>query len=161
MTTVRFFIGILIILSGTATIFAVGCKKQEPAKLTITIESKELSDAHVYVDEKYSGSFIQTIMAADGKLYINGNLVARLLHQDSVHSSDTYTGSFDSLQLDAGKHSITLRKANVKPLTIILNITSGYHLLTIYPEKGLVKWDQKIIPIDSTNTATVSSEKNE
>jgi len=160
MVNVRFFIGIFIILYGTATIFAVGCNKQESAKLTITIESKELSDAHVYIDGKYVGNLVQTIMTADGKIYINGNLAARLHHQESVQGSDTYTGSLDSLQLDARKYTITLQKGNAQPLTIILNITPGYHLLAIFPEKGLVRWDQKTIPIDSTNTVTQSPEKN-
>ncbi len=46
-----------------------GCKKQELAKLTITIEGKELSDAQIYADEKYVGSLTQTIIAADGGIY--------------------------------------------------------------------------------------------
>lgn len=160
MVKVLFFIGILIILYGTASIFAVGCKKQEPAKLTITIEGKELSDAHVYVDEKHVGSLTQTIIAADGGVYIDGKLAARLHSLDTGHSADTYTGCSDPILLASGKHTIVLRKSDAQPLKVVLNITSSYHLLIIVPEKGLVKWDQKTIQIDSTNTVVDTFEKN-
>lgn len=160
MVRVRFLIGVLIILYGTASIFAVGCKKQEPAKLTITIEGKELSNAQVYVDEKYVGSLTQTIIAADGGVYIDGKLAARLNSHDSGHSADTYTGCSDPILLASGKHTIILQKDEVQPLKAVLNISSGYHLLTIVPEKGLVKWDQKTIQIDFSNTVVDTFAKN-
>jgi len=160
MAKVRFLIGIFIILYGTASIFAVGCKKQEPAKLTITIEGKELSDAHVYVDEKYVGRLTQTIITADGEIYIDGKLAARLHSHDSGHSTDAYTGCSDPILLASGKHTIVLQKSEAQPLKVVLKISSGYHLLTIIPEKGLVKWDQKTIQIDSSNTVVDTFEKN-
>lgn len=160
MVRVRFLIGVFIILYGTASIFVVGCKKQEPAKLTIMIEGKELSDAQVYIDEKYVGSLTQTIIAADGGVYIDGKLAARLHSHDSGHSTDTYTGCSDLVLLASGKHTIVLQKIEVQPLKAVLNISSGYHLLTIVPEKGLAKWDQKTIQIDSSNTVVDTLEKN-
>ena len=160
MVKVRFFIGILVILYGTVSIFAVGCKKQELAKLTITIEGKELSDAQIYADEKYVGSLTQTIIAADGGVYIDGKLAARLHSHDNGHSTDFYTGCSDPILLASGKHTIVLQKSDAQPLKVVLNISSGYHLLTIVPEKGLVKWDQKTIQIDSSNTVVDTFEKN-
>jgi hypothetical protein len=55
MMRTRIFIFIFIILCGTITNLCGGCKPQEPSKLTIVIEGKELSDAEIFIDEKPAG----------------------------------------------------------------------------------------------------------
>jgi len=158
MIQARLFICILIILYGTATISFVGCTQQESAKLTISVEGRELSDAQIYIDEKYFGSLTQTVMLPDGKVYIDGKLAAKLHRQVNNHAPDTYTGCSGPILLASGKHTITLQKGEVQPLKILVNIPYGYHLLTILPEKNLVKWNNTSLQIGPEKTVTIASE---
>lgn len=156
----KIIIFFLYIFCGTLIILIGGCKKQEPARLTITVEGRELSDAHLFIDDKQVGSLTQTIIAADGMVYVNGKFTARMHHQDNNKGLDIYAGCSDPIHLNAGKHTIILQKNEIQPLKVVVSVQPGYHLLTILSEKALVKWGQKTIPIDSTNTVTISSEKN-
>ena len=155
----RLFICILIILYGTATISFVGCAQQESAKLAISVEGRELSDAQIYIDEKYFGSLTQTVILPDGKVYINSKLATKLHDQDSGNASDTYTGCSEPILLASGKHTITLQKSEARPLKIAVNIPSGYHLLTVLPEKNLVKWNNTSLQIGPEKSVTIASEK--
>jgi len=159
MMQARLFICILIILYGTATISFVGCAQQESAKLAISVEGRELSDAQIYIDEKYFGSLTQTVILPDGKVYINSKLATKLHDQDSGNASDTYTGCSDPILLASGKHTITLQKSEARPLKIAVNIPSGYHLLTVLPEKNLVKWNNTSLQIGPEKSVTIASEK--
>jgi hypothetical protein len=159
MTNARPFICTLIILCGTATIFFVACTQQESTILTISVEGRELSDAHIYIDEKYFGSLTQTVILSDGKVYINGKLAAKLHHQDDSRALDAYTGCSDPIHLPSGRHTIILQKGEVQPLNVIVNISTGHHLLTILPDKGLVKWDNVPFQIGSERAVTIASEK--
>ena len=157
----KLIIVFLYIFCGTLLIIHfTGCKKQESAKLTIAVEGRELSDAHLFIDDKQVGSLTQTIIAADGMVYVNGKFTARMHNQDNNQGLDIYAGCSDPIHLNAGKHTIILQKNKIQPLKVVVSVQPGYHLLTILPEKALVKWGQKTIPIDSTNTVTISSEKN-
>jgi hypothetical protein len=158
MMQARLFICILIILYGAATISFVGCTQQESAKLTISVEGKELSDAHIYIDEKYFGTLMQTAILSDGKVYIDGKLAAKLHYQDSDKTPDTHAGCSDPIHLPSGKHTITLQKNENQPLKIAVNIPSGYHLLTVLPEKNLVKWNNTSLQIGPEKTVTIASE---
>lgn len=160
MSTKKFIIILLFILCGTAIILITGCKKQEPARLTIAVEGRELSDALLIIDDKQIGSLTQTIIAADGGVYIDGKLAARLHSHDNGHPTGFYTGCSDPILLASGKHTIVLQKSDAQPLKVVLDISSGYHLLTIVPEKRLIKWDHKTIQIDSANTVVDTFEKN-
>jgi len=159
MMQARLFICILIILYGTATISFVGCAQQESAKLAISVEGRELSDAQIYIDEKYFGSLTQTVILPDGKVYINSKLATKLHDQDSGNASDTYTGCSEPILLASGKHTITLQKSEARPLKIAVNIPSGYHLLTVLPEKNLVKWNNTSLQIGPEKSVTIASEK--
>lgn len=123
------------------------------------MEGRELSDAHLFIDNKQVGNLTQTIISADGKVSINGKLAARLHPQDSSSASDTYTGCSDSIHLPSGKHTITLQEGDVQPVNIAVYIPPGYHLLTVLPEKGLVKWDNTSFQIVRDKTVTIASEK--
>jgi hypothetical protein len=160
MMHARFFICILIILCGTATIFFVGCKQRESAKLTISVEGRELSDAHIYIDKKYFGSLTQTVILSDGKVYINSKLATKLHDQDSGNASGAYTGCSDPIHLSSGKHAIKLQKGEAQLLiNVTENISTGHHLLTILPEKGLVKWDNVPFQIGPEKAVAIASEK--
>ena len=155
----RFIIGFLFIFLGTVIILFGGCKKQESARLIITVEGRELSDAHLFIDDKQVGSLTQTVILPDGKVYINSKLATKLHDQDSGNASDTYTGCSDPIHLPSGKHTITLQENEDQPLKIAVNITSGYHLLTVLPEKNLVKWNNTSLQIGPEKSVTIASEK--
>jgi len=155
----RFIIGFLFIFLGTVIILFGGCKKQESARLIITVEGRELSDAHLFIDDKQVGSLTQTVILPDGKVYINSKLATKLHDQDSGNASDTYTGCSEPILLASGKHTITLQKSEARPLKIAVNIPSGYHLLTVLPEKNLVKWNNTSLQIGPEKSVTIASEK--
>jgi len=157
----RFIIVFLYIFLGTVIILFGGCKKQESARLTITVEGRELSDAHLFIDDKQVGSLTQTVILPDGKVYIDGKLAAKLHRQDNSHAPDTYTGCSDPIHLPSGKHIITLQKIEDQPLKIAVNIPSGYHLLTVLPEKGLVKWDNTSFQIGPSNSVIIATDKKQ
>jgi hypothetical protein len=159
MVRKSFIIVFLYIFCGTVIILFGGCKKQESAKLTITVDGRELSDAHLFIDDKQVGSLTQTIISADGKVFIDGKLAARLHPQGSSHEPDTYTGCSDPIHLPSGKHTITLQKNEDQPLKIAVNIPPGYHLLTVLPDKNLVKWNNTSLQIGPEKTVTIASEK--
>lgn len=136
-----------------------GCKKQETAKLTIVVEGRELSDAEVIVDEKLVSHLTQTIIGADGKIFINGALAAKMPYQNYVREGDTYSGCSDTLDITPGKHTVTIRKREAPPIQVVVNILPGHHLLTFLPEKDLVKWDNTSFQIGPGRTVTIASEK--
>jgi len=153
----RFIIVFLFIFLGTVIILFGGCKKQESAWLIITVEGRELSDAHLFIDDKHVGSLTQTVILPDGKVYIDGKLAARLDSQGSNHTSDSYTGCSGPILLASGKHTITLQKGEVHSLKIVVNIPYGYHLLSVLPEKGLVKWDNTSSQIGPSNSVIITT----
>jgi len=161
MARKRFIIVFLYIFLGTVIILFGGCKKQESARLTITVEGRELSDAHLFIDDKQVGSLTQTVILPDGKVYIDGKLAAKLHPQDSSHVSDTYTGCSDPILLSSGNHTITLQKGEVQPLKIAANIPSGYHLLTVLPEKGLVIWNNTSFQIGPSNSVIIATDRKQ
>jgi hypothetical protein len=134
-----------------------GCKPQEPSKLTIVVEGKELSDAEIFIDGKPAGLLTQTIITEDGKIYIDGMLSAKLPPQHHGER-ETYSGCAGSIVLKSGEHTITLRKSEVQPLQVVVNISPGHHLLTFLPEKALVKWDNTSFQIEPGKTVTIVSE---
>jgi hypothetical protein len=153
------FIFIFIILCGTITNLCGGCKKQETAKLTIVIEGRELSDAEVIIDGKRAGRLTQTIIKADGKIFINGTLAAKMPNQNYVREGDEYSGCSDTLDLTSGGHTITLQKKEIHPLQVVVNISPGHHLLTFLPEKDLLNWDNMSSQVGPGRTVTITSEK--
>ena len=159
MMRTRIFIFIFIILCGTITNLCGGCKKQETAKLTIVVEGRELSDAEVIIDEKPVSRLTQTIIRADGKIFINGTLAAKMPHRNNVREGDTYSGCSDTLDITSGKHTVTIRKRDAPPIQVVVNISPGHHLLTFLPEKDLVKWDNTSFQIGPGRTVTIASEK--
>jgi hypothetical protein len=159
MMRTRIIIFIFIILCGTITTLCGGCKKQETAKLTIVVEGRELSDAEVIIDEKPFSRLTQTIIRADGKIFINGTLAAKMPDRNNVREGDTYSGCSDTLDITLGKHTITIRKREAPPIQVVVNISPGHHLLTFLPEKDLVKWDNISFQIGPGRTVTIASEK--
>jgi hypothetical protein len=159
MMRTRIFIFIFIILCGTITNLCGGCKPQEPSKLAIVIEGKELSNAEIFIDGKPAGRLTQTIIRADGKIFINGTLAAKMPYQNYVREGDNYSGCSDTLDLTSGGHTITLQKKEIQPLQVVVSISPGHHLLTFLPEKDLVKWDNTSFQIGLGRTVTIASEK--
>ena len=159
MMRTRIFIFIFIILCGTITNLCGGCKHQEPSKLAIVIEGKELSDAEIFIDGKPAGRLTQTIIRADGKIFINGTLAAKMPYQNYVREGDTYSGCSDTLDITSGKHTVTIRKREAPPIQVVVNISPGHHLLTFLPERDLVKWDNMSFQIGPGRTVTIASEK--
>jgi len=149
---------ISIILCGIIMNLCGGCKRQEPSKLTIVVEGRELSDAEVIIDEKSAGRLTQTIIMPDGKIYIDGILVAKGHHQNHVRQGDTYSGCTGSLDLSSGKHTIILRKKEIQPLTFVVSTLPGHHLLTYFPEKDLVKWDNTSFQVGPGRKVTIAPE---
>ena len=159
MTKSAVYVFVSLILCGALTIFPGGCKQQEPAKLTIAVEGKELSDAQIFINEMLVGSLTQTIVMSDGKVYINGIIAAKLPHQKDNQGVDSYSGCSDAMHLPSGRHTITLRTDEVEPLKVIVNISPGHHLLTILPEKGMVKWDNTSLQIGPGRSVIIAPEK--
>lgn len=149
---------IMFVLFGIVTILCGGCKKQEPAKLTISVEGKELSDAYILVDDRHAGSLTQTAIRSDGKIYINGVLAAKAPGEMSDQGINNYSGCSDTITLPSGKHSITLEKGEAKPLKLIVDISPGHHLMVYFSDKDLVKWDNKSFQVSPSRQVTVSSE---
>lgn len=161
MTKSATYVFVSLVLCGALTIFIGGCKQQGTAKLTITVEGKELSDANIYIDEKQVGSLTQTVIRPDGKVYINGTFAATVPHQRDGQEIDVYSGCSDSLNLTPERHTITLRKGEVEPLQVIVNISTGHHLLTFLPDRGLMKWDNVTFQVNPRNTVVIASEKGQ
>lgn len=149
---------ILVILFGAITILWGGCKPKEPTNLIIVVEGQELSDAEIMIDEKSVGFLTQTVIMADGKMYINGTLAARGHHNDNIKQTDSYSGCSSSLLVTPGKHTITLRGKNAQPLTIIANIMPGHHILTYLSDQDLIQWDGKSFQVGPERRVTILSE---
>jgi hypothetical protein len=147
-----------MILCGSTITVLEGCKQQETSRLTIVVEGKELSDTQIFIDGKASGQLTQTIVTGEGKIYINGILSAKLPPQG--HSEkDTCSGCADSITLEAGERTIMLQKKRVQVFQVVLNIAPGRHLLTVSPDQGMVKLDDKSFKIGPTNMVVVDSQK--
>lgn len=152
------YVVVSLILCGALTIFIGGCKQQGTAKLTIVVEGRELSDAEVITDGKPAGRLTQTIIRANGKIYIDGMLSATLPDRDNIREGDNYSGCSGTLDLNLGKNTIKLQQKDVQPLQIIINISAGHHLLTVLPEKGLVKWNNTSFQVGPGRAVTIAPE---
>jgi hypothetical protein len=157
MMRTPFSIVILVILLGTITILWGGCKPQEPANLTIVVEGRELSDAEIIIDEKSVGFLTQTVIMADGKIYINGVLAARGRRDENAEHNDSYSGCSSTFTLASGKHTITLRGKNAQPLTLVAHIMPGHNMLTYLPDKSSIKWNGKPFQVGPERKVTITS----
>lgn len=155
----QFIIASLFVALGIAALFIGGCRKSEPARLTIAVQGKDLSDADVFVDDKPLGRLTQTIITTDGKIYINGIFAASSRIVDNDRQADLYSGCSDSINLASGRHTITLSRGGSQPLNITVDISPGYHLLSYFPQKAQVTWDQTTAQVGSGSTVVIASEK--
>jgi hypothetical protein len=149
---------ILAITLGTMTILSGGCKTQEPTHLIIVVEGQELSDAEIIVDEKSAGFLTQTILMADGKIFINRVLAARGHSNENTDKNDRYSGCSSTLPITPGNHTITLRGKNVAPLAIVVSIMPGHHILAYLPNQNIIKWDSKPFQVGPERRVVISSE---
>ncbi|MBA4389524.1 MAG: hypothetical protein C0399_01120 [Syntrophus sp. (in: bacteria)] len=141
----------LSLLCALATVFlflAGGCSKaKEPAKIILNIDGQEFSDAQIYIDGKSVGCFTQTVIKPNGELYIDGVLQATLPPRGTQPEEDTCSGALDSLILPPGNYTITYLSSAGKRLEFAVDIVSGYHLVTYFPEKETIKWDDESFKI--------------
>jgi len=158
MKKTRFFEFILAIMLGTMTILSGGCTTREPAQLIIVVEGQELSDAEVIIDEKSAGFLTQTILMADGKIFINGVLAARGHSNKNADKNDRYSGCSSTFPVTPGQHTIMLRGKNANPLAIVVSITPGHHMLTYLPNQNIIKWDSKAFQVGPGRRVVISSE---
>jgi hypothetical protein len=143
---------------GAMTILSGGCTTQEPAYLIIVVEGQELSDAEVFIDDQSVGVLTQTIITADGKIYIDGVLAARGRRDDNAERNDRVSGCSSTLSLTSGKHAIILLGKKTQPLTVVAHIMPGHHMLTFFSDKNLVTWNGKHFTIGPERKVIISSE---
>jgi hypothetical protein len=143
---------------GFMTILSGGCKTQEPAYLIIAVEGQELSDAEVVIDDKSVGVLTQTIITADGKIYIDGVLAARGHRDDNAKRNDRVSGCSSTFSLTSGKHAIILLGKKTQSLTVVAHIMPGHHMLTFFSDKNLITWNGKHISIGIERRVTISPE---
>lgn len=139
-----------------AAVLAASCRKEEKAELIIAITGTELSDAYITIDEKIVGSLTPTRVSPDGKVYINGVLAAKLpssRHSDSI----SHSACSETITLVCGRHTISLGNDKKEPLSILLEIPPGKHLLSIFPDKGVVYLDGLPVPVGPDNRAIAVS----
>jgi hypothetical protein len=146
-------------LAIAALICAGGCrKKQEPAKLIITVEGQEFSDAIISIDGTQIGHLTQTLIKTDGELYIDGVLTTTLPppeDEEEARQEDEYTGAMDSIILSPGDHTIDLTTPEGKNLLIKVSIKSGFHQLTYLSEENTIKWDDKSFTAGAGESITI------
>ena len=158
MKQTRHSIIALVVLWGISIILCGACRKQEPARLTISVDGKELSDAFILVGDHYVGSLTQTVISSDGKIYINGIFAARTSGPASNQEVNIYSGCSDTMTLPSGRHALMLGKGVDKNLQIDVDVSPGHHLLIYLPDKDLVKWDNKSFPVGPNRKVSISSE---
>ena len=153
---------ILFCLAITITFIlcAFGCKKPEPARIIITIEGELFSDADLSIDGKPAGSFTQTLIKTDGKLYINKIYTATLPpgHRD-IPEEDAFTGAIDSIELIAGDHTIAFNTDGGKTLQIKVNVPPGRHLVTYFSDEEKLRWNDTEIKAAQGSTVTIKATK--
>ncbi|HVN96585.1 MAG TPA: hypothetical protein VMT62_09165 [Syntrophorhabdaceae bacterium] len=142
------FIFICAMVTCAAFLFAAGCRsKEEPVKITISVEGEEFSDAEMAIDGQSAGHFTQTLVKSNGELYIDGSLVTTLPPDSPQRTKeDTWSGSTDSITLKPGVHAIVLQTSEGKSLEITGTFSSGYHLITYFPDDGTLRCDGESIP---------------
>jgi hypothetical protein len=126
--------------------------------MIIVVEGQELSDAEVVIDEKSVGVLTQTIIAADGKIYIDGVLAARGRRDDNAERNDRFSGCSSTFSLTSGKHTIILLGKKTQPLTVVAHIKPGHHMLTFFPDKNLMTWNGNHLSIGPERRITISPE---
>ncbi len=137
---------------------AQGCKKPEPARIIFAVEGELFSDALVFLDGNQAGKLTQTLITADGKLYIDGILNVTLPpgHRD-IPEEDDYTGSLDSFELKPGEHIIMLQTDEGKTLRIKANVTPGRHLVTYLGDEQVLRWNDVKLQAAPGTTVTVQT----
>ncbi len=150
------FICTVLLFGGFST---SGCRKRDnTAVLTFNVEDREFSEAEVLIDETPLGRLEQTIIKTNGELYINGQLTATLPPESpQVGKEDTYSGVMDSVTIKSGKHSIVFSAPGGKRLDISADVSPGYHLLTLAPSDGTLKWDNTTVKAVPGTTVTIPS----
>ncbi len=138
-----------------------GCRKPVvlPAKLTISVEGEEFSNALVYVDGDQIGHLAQTLIKANGELYVDGVYSATLPapeDEEEARTEDEYSGVYEIQTLAPREHTIALQTTEGKLVQITANIRSGaFHLLTYRSDENKAKWDQKEYGLSPGQTITV------
>lgn len=139
----------VICCSITLTVLFItgGCKqKDRTAHITFNVEDQEFSDAEISIDGVSVGRMEQTLIKPNGELYINGQFTANLPPKSpEIGKEDIYSGVLDSIRLKSGKHTIAIVSQKGKQLQIEADVSPGYHLLTLFPAEGTIKWDKETI----------------
>ena len=141
----------------TLLFFSGGCKqKGNTAHITFNVEDREFSDAEISIDGISVGPMEQTIIKTNGQLYINGQFTANLPSTSpEIGKEDTYSGVLDSIPMKPGKHTISIASQKGTHIQIEADVSPGYHLLTLFPEDGTIKWDKETIKAAPGTTVTI------
>jgi phosphatidylserine/phosphatidylglycerophosphate/cardiolipin synthase-like enzyme len=151
---------LVMILCGAAIMTLGGCKKQDHSELTVAVEGRELSKAEVFIDGKSVGRLTQTIITAEGKIYIDGKLSAQLLPQQR-EQRDTCSGCTDSIRIKSGEHVIELHTKEGRVIQITADLKPGHRLLTISPRKGSAKLDDRFLQINHTKALVADPQEKD
>jgi hypothetical protein len=153
LITIALCLGIVLSLS-----FLQGCKKPEPARVTIVVEGQLFSDAMVLVDGKQAGKLVQTLITPEGKLYIDGIHTVTLPpgHSD-IPERDDYEGTLDSMEMKAGEHTILLQTEDGKTLQIKADVPPGRHLVTYLSDEEKLTWNNTKLEAAPGSTVTIKT----
>lgn len=146
----------LLIVVTVFLFFAVGCNKtKEPAKIILNIDGQEFSDAQIYIDGQSVGRFTQTVIKANGELFIDGIFQTIIPPRETQEEEELCSGALDALTLSPGKHTFAYLTSAGKRLEYTVDIASGYHLVTYFPEKGMIKWGDESFQISTGQSLTL------
>ena len=138
-------------------LFLQGCKKPESTRIIFTIEGELFSDASALIDGKTVGRFMQTLIRADGTLYINGIYNATLPpgHRD-VPEQEAFTGTLDPIELPPGKHTVLFITDDGKTLQVNMHVKPGQYLITYFSDEWMLGWNDTKIKAVPNGIVTIT-----
>ena len=134
---------ILFAVLTLAIIFSMaGCKKTEPARLMVQVEGELFSNALLLIDGKQVGKLTRTLIAADGKLFIDDIYTVTLPpgHKD-IPSQDQCSGALDSLEIKSGKYTILLTTEDGRSLQINAFLRPGLNVIVYNSDQQVLRFN--------------------